>query len=299
MRHRPRHLDHDAAATGRHASASSAGDSDFIPARQDRPPRRRRVHPATPMWPSVEPTWPEACGRIASASTAARTHVASAIGSDAHDRQDPRRDHHPRRRAAPTSRRPSSSPSSPTPTSNPIRTAWERRDPDLDPQLVWRGKDLADWSDLDRPGAADLPPGADPPQGADRGPPRQPPRRPQGRPRPRPLRPLRPHRRRPRGRGRVLPPLPQVVEPDDPRRQPRRHGLARRARGPARPGPGDLHRPALRHPLQLELPVVDHLARRQGRQPRPPDPRARAGEGLPRHLAATASTPTSPTCATA
>ena len=30
----------------------------------------------------------------------------------------------------------------------PIRTAWERRDPDLDPQLVWRGKDLADWSDL-------------------------------------------------------------------------------------------------------------------------------------------------------
>ena len=31
---------------------------------------------------------------------------------------------------------------------NPIRTAWARRDPDLDPQLVWRGKDLADWSDL-------------------------------------------------------------------------------------------------------------------------------------------------------
>lgn len=31
---------------------------------------------------------------------------------------------------------------------NPIRTAWERRDPDLDPQLVWRGKDMRDWSDL-------------------------------------------------------------------------------------------------------------------------------------------------------
>jgi adenine-specific DNA-methyltransferase len=30
----------------------------------------------------------------------------------------------------------------------PIRTAWKRRDPDLDPQLVWRGKDLADWSEL-------------------------------------------------------------------------------------------------------------------------------------------------------
>jgi adenine-specific DNA-methyltransferase len=30
----------------------------------------------------------------------------------------------------------------------PLRTEWRRRDPDLDPQLVWRGKDLADWSDL-------------------------------------------------------------------------------------------------------------------------------------------------------
>ena len=26
--------------------------------------------------------------------------------------------------------------------------AYERRNPDLDPQLVWRGKDPADWSDL-------------------------------------------------------------------------------------------------------------------------------------------------------
>lgn len=30
----------------------------------------------------------------------------------------------------------------------PIRVAYERRNPDLDPQLVWRGKDVADWSDL-------------------------------------------------------------------------------------------------------------------------------------------------------
>ena len=42
--------------------------------------------------------------------------------------------------------------------------------------------------------------------------------------------------------------------------------------GPARPGAGDLYRPALRHPLQFQLPVVDHLARRQGRQARPPNP---------------------------
>ncbi|MYE87055.1 MAG: site-specific DNA-methyltransferase, partial [Gammaproteobacteria bacterium] len=31
---------------------------------------------------------------------------------------------------------------------NPIQVAYERRNPDLDPQLVWRGKDVADWSNL-------------------------------------------------------------------------------------------------------------------------------------------------------
>jgi adenine-specific DNA-methyltransferase len=31
---------------------------------------------------------------------------------------------------------------------NPIRVAYERRNRDLDPQLVWRGKDGQDWSDL-------------------------------------------------------------------------------------------------------------------------------------------------------
>jgi len=31
---------------------------------------------------------------------------------------------------------------------NPIRAAYERRNRDLDPQLVWRGKDKKDWSDL-------------------------------------------------------------------------------------------------------------------------------------------------------
>ena len=30
----------------------------------------------------------------------------------------------------------------------PLRVAYERRNRDLDPQLVWRGKDAADWSDL-------------------------------------------------------------------------------------------------------------------------------------------------------
>ena len=31
---------------------------------------------------------------------------------------------------------------------DPIRIAYERRNRDLDPQLVWRGKDQQDWSDL-------------------------------------------------------------------------------------------------------------------------------------------------------
>ena len=31
---------------------------------------------------------------------------------------------------------------------HPIQVAFERRNPDLDPQLVWRGKDPRDWSDL-------------------------------------------------------------------------------------------------------------------------------------------------------
>jgi adenine-specific DNA-methyltransferase len=30
----------------------------------------------------------------------------------------------------------------------PIRLAYEGRNRDLDPQLVWRGKDEQDWSDL-------------------------------------------------------------------------------------------------------------------------------------------------------
>ena len=30
----------------------------------------------------------------------------------------------------------------------PVRIAYERRNRDLDPQLVWRGKDEQDWSDL-------------------------------------------------------------------------------------------------------------------------------------------------------
>src|SRR5208337_4456877 len=31
---------------------------------------------------------------------------------------------------------------------SPIQVAYERRNRDLDPQFVWRGKDEQDWSDL-------------------------------------------------------------------------------------------------------------------------------------------------------
>ena len=31
---------------------------------------------------------------------------------------------------------------------DPIEVAWRRRNRDLDPQLVWRGKDVEDWSNL-------------------------------------------------------------------------------------------------------------------------------------------------------
>ena len=130
----------------------------------------------------------------------------------------------------------------------PIRVAYERRNRDLDPQLVWRGKDEQDAADL----VVQAPPlyiqekvhpkvliddllrqtkarrEEEAPTGA------------------RPLRRFqRPARRR--GDDRVLPPRRQLVEPHDPRRQPAGHGLAGGARRPARQGAVHLYRPALRH----------------------------------------------------
>ena len=43
------------------------------------------------------------------------------------------------------------------------------RDPSLDPQLVWKGKDEQDAEDLEVPAVPDLHPGEDPPAGAHRG----------------------------------------------------------------------------------------------------------------------------------
>ena len=53
---------------------------------------------------------------------------------------------------------------------SPIRVAYERRNRDLDPQLVWRGKDEQDESDLVVNAPPSLYPGEGTPQGADRRP---------------------------------------------------------------------------------------------------------------------------------
>ena len=47
----------------------------------------------------------------------------------------------------------------------PLRLAYERRNRDLDPQIVWRGKDRAGLVRSRRPGAAALYPGEGSPQG--------------------------------------------------------------------------------------------------------------------------------------
>ena len=75
-----------------------------------------------------------------------------------------------------------------------------------------------------------------------------------------PLRRLQRHRRR-RRPGRVLRARRQLDQPHDPRRQPAGDGVTGRARGPARQGPVHLPGPALRHQVQLQLPVVHHQPR--------------------------------------
>ena len=101
-----------------------------------------------------------------------------------------------------------------------------------------------------------------------------------------------------RGAGRLLPARAELVEPDDPRRlaagddQPRREG------GPQGQGPDDLHRPALRHQVRLELAGLHAQARRQGRQGRRTSPASPSRSGRSATPGSSASTPTSRTCAT-
>ena len=115
---------------------------------------------------------------------------------------------------------------------SPIRVAYERRNRDLDPQLVWRGKDEQDWSDLVVHAPAALHPGEGPPQGADRRPAQADARAARARRR-RTARPVRRLQRHPQGRGqdRVLPARPELVEPHDPGRLAPGDGEPGRARG--------------------------------------------------------------------
>ena len=148
-----------------------------------------------------------------------------------------------------------------------VRVAYERRNRDLDPQLVWRGKDEQDSADLE----VNVPPlyiqervhpkalvddlmrqtakrrevGGRKPTAGVRGSVRR--------------------LQRPAVRGRedrVLPARRQLVEPHDPGRQPASDGVPRRTRRSAGQGAVHLRRPAVRHQVQLQLPVVDHQSRR-------------------------------------
>ena len=138
-----------------------------------------------------------------------------------------------------------------------MRVAYERRNRDLDPQLVWRGKDEQDWSDLVV---------------------QAPPLYIQEKVHPKVLIDdlLRQSKKSPsdedeqqidlfadfnghaegRRQDRVLPARPELVEPDDPRRLAAGDGEPGRARGAARQGAVHLHRPALRDQVQQQLPVV-------------------------------------------
>jgi hypothetical protein len=133
------------------------------------------------------------------------------------------------------------------------------RNTDLDPQLVWRGKDEQDWSDLvvhapplyiqekvhpkvliddllretEQSRFAAVWPSTRLVRGLQR----------------------RRHRCR---QNRVLSARPELVEPHDPRRLPPSHGELGRARRTTRQRAVHLPRPALRHHLQQQLPVVHH-----------------------------------------
>ena len=63
-------------------------------------------------------------------------------------------------------------------------------------------------------------------------------------------------------------------------------------------GPDDLHRPALRDQVRLELAGLDAKARREGRQGRRRDPRSRSRSRRSATPGSSGSTPTSRTCAT-
>ncbi len=145
-------------------------------------------------------------------------------------------------------------------------SAYERRNRDLDPQLVWRGKDEQDWSDL----VVHAPPLYIQEKVHPEGPDRRPAapdegsavRRATSRSTSSPT-----STASPRASTRpILRARPELVEPHDPRRLAAGHGEPCRARGAPRQGAVHLHRPAVRDQVQQQLPVVDNEPRREGRE---------------------------------
>ena len=173
---------------------------------------------------------------------------------------------------------------------SPVEVAYERRNRDLDPQLVWRGKDEQNWSDL----VVQAPPLFI-----------------QEKVHPKALiNDLLRHSKTAEAERLARESGVQVdlfadfngLPSEDARTEFYQHdanwsnrmilgdslqvmaSLAERE-GAARQGAVHLPRSALRHQVQLEFPVVHDEPGREGRQGRTHQPRAGAGEGVPGHVA--------------
>ena len=132
-------------------------DGDLLGARREQP-RARSAAGRSPSSPTSTRSRPSFEAKVEDAfDTDDRRRRGAAGGERGHDdgegpahedrRRRSRRSRTTRPRAR-TSRPPSTSRSYEERSSAPIRVAYERRNRDLDPQLVWRGKDEQDWSDL-------------------------------------------------------------------------------------------------------------------------------------------------------
>ena len=152
-------------------------------------------------------------------------------------------------------------------TRDQVRALQETGEVEIgDAQLVWRGKDSQDWSDLIvnqpmifvqekiHPKVDHRRPEAAIARGAE-----------EHRPRTGPLRRFQ-RPRRPGGAGGVLPARHALVEPHDPRRFAAGNGVPRRTRSAARKSPVHLFRPALRHQVQFELAGLHPFEGCEGRQ---------------------------------
>ncbi len=169
------------------------------------------------------------------------------------------------------------------------------RDPTLDPQLVWKGKDEQDSKDLEVPAVPIyIQETIDPLALVEELRAES-----EGRQTEQQLGFFAPYTDLTLpGEGRVLPPPRQVVEPDDPRRLAARDDEPRREGRPQGPGPDDLHRSALRHQVRLELAGLDAQARRHATARTPTSRASPSRSARTATRGSSGSTRTWPTCAT-